>query len=129
MSFSERFPCAGVTVAPVHGEVDIATADGVRDRLLLATRHRRCDCLVVDMSGVEFFDASGIRALVAVYRVLTGEGRHMVLAEPPAAVDRVLRALDLDEIFDIYPMLEMALAHTEQGRVDTGSLNGGPGAG
>jgi anti-anti-sigma factor len=117
-SAQERFPCTGVTVVRVHGEVDLATADLLRDRLLKAASASRCDCLVVDMSGLGFFDASGVRALVAVYRELTRQGRHVVLAEPSPIADRVLEALGMRRLFEIYPMVEMALTHTSGLRVD-----------
>lgn len=117
-SAQEHFPCTGVTVVPVHGEVDLATADHMRDRLLDAAHASRCDCLVVDMSGLDFFDASGVRALVAVYRRLTRQGRHVVLAEPAPIAARVLRALAMRRVFEIYPIVEMALTHTSGLRVD-----------
>ncbi|MFV2196368.1 STAS domain-containing protein [Nocardiopsis sp. LOL_012] len=107
-----------MTVVPVHGEVDLATADLMRDRLLDAAQHSRCACLVVDMSGLHFFDASGVRALLSVYRTLTAEGRHVVLAEPAPIAERVLDALGMGGVFEIYPMVEMALTHTSGLRVD-----------
>ncbi|WP_017568809.1 STAS domain-containing protein [Nocardiopsis halotolerans] len=107
-----------MTVVPVHGEVDLATADRMRDQLLQAAYASRCDCLVVDMSRLDFFDASGVSALVSVYRSLTREGRHVVLAEPAPIAARVLWALDMDRVFEIYPILEMALTHTSGLRVN-----------
>ncbi|GHC79733.1 anti-sigma factor antagonist [Nocardiopsis terrae] len=102
----------------VHGEVDLATADHLRDRLLQAAEASRCDCLIVDMSGLGFFDASGVRALVSVYQVLTRQGRHVVLAEPAPIAERVLDALGMRRLFEVYPMVEMALTHTSGLRVD-----------
>ena len=63
------------------------------------------------MSGLDFFDASGVRVLVEVERELTRQGRHLALAEPSAVVDRVVRALDLERLFEIYPVVEMARSH------------------
>lgn len=117
-SVREDFSCTGVTVVRVHGEVDLATADHLRDRLLRAVEDSRCDCLVVDMSGLGFFDASGVRALVTVFHSLTRQGQHMVLAEPAPIVARVLEALTMRRLFEIYPLVEMALTHTSGLRVD-----------
>lgn len=111
-SAREHISCTGVTVVRVYGEVDLATADRLRERLLGAVETSRCDCLVVDMSGLGFFDASGVRALVAVHRALKERGRHMVLAEPASIAERVLEALGMRRLFDIYPIVEMALTHT-----------------
>lgn len=117
-SARECFPCTGVTVVRVHGEVDLATADHLRDRLLLAVEDPGCDCLIVDMSALGFFDASGVRALVTVCHTLTRQGRHMVLAEPSPIAGRVLQALGMGRLFEIYPLVEMALTHTSGLRVD-----------
>ncbi|MFE3456297.1 STAS domain-containing protein [Nocardiopsis aegyptia] len=125
-SAQERSPCTGVTVVPVHGEVDLATADRMRDRLLRAAYDSRCDCLVVDMSGLEFFDASGVRALVSVARILWAQERHTVLAEPSPIAERVLTALDMGRVFEIYPLLEMALTHTSGLRVDSDPIANNP---
>lgn len=108
----ERSPCVDMTVVPVHGEVDLATADRMRDRLIQAVEESRCDCLVVDMSRLDFFDASGVNALVSVFKSLALQGRHMVLAEPAPVAARVLEVLGMDRVFEVYPLLEMALAHT-----------------
>ncbi|MCY9783558.1 STAS domain-containing protein [Nocardiopsis sp. EMB25] len=115
-----------MTVVPVHGEVDLATAGRMRDRLLRAAHDSRCDCLVVDMSGLDFFDASGLRALLSVSWSLTREGRHMVLAEPSPIAARVLDALGMGRVFEIYPLVEMALTHTSGLRVDGAPVSGGP---
>ena len=108
----ERFRCGEAVVVPVHGEIDIATADDTRDRLLGEAARTDCACMVVDLSRVEFFDASGRRALMAAYQRLTRDGRHMVLAEPAPAVSRVIDVLGLSGSFEVYPLVEMALAHT-----------------
>ncbi|WP_017602892.1 STAS domain-containing protein [Nocardiopsis alkaliphila] len=107
-----------MTVVRVHGEVDLATADHLRDRLLLAAQDPGCDCLIVDMSPLDFFDASGVRALTTVLHTLAGQGRHMVLAEPSAIAGRVLGALGMEQLFETYPLVEMALTHTSGLRVD-----------
>ncbi len=116
----ERFECAEAIVVPVTGEIDIATADAMRDQLLHAAACSCGACVVVDLSGVDFFDASAVRALMAVYRALTREGRHMVLAEPTEVATRTLQALGMDRIFEIYPIVEMALMHARSARLTGG---------
>ncbi|ASU83805.1 anti-sigma factor antagonist [Nocardiopsis gilva YIM 90087] len=148
---SEYFPCREAVVVPVRGEIDIATADDMRDHVLRAAHPspatvlkegvavragagRRgpaprpgSPCVIVDLSGVEFFDASGVRALMSAYRVLTREGRHMVLAEPSAAAARILETLRMDEVFEIYPIVEMALANSHAAQADADRVRRAPG--
>ena len=111
---------------PVRGEIDLATADHMRERILRIAQDSRCACLVVDMSGLDFFDAGGIGALVAVHRELTRQGRHMALAEPTPIAARVLDVLGMDRLFEIYPLVEMALTHTSGLRVDGDPVTADP---
>ena len=91
-----------------------------------AARGSERACLVVDMSGLDFFDAGGIGALVAVHRELTRQGRHMALAEPTPIAARVLDVLGMDRLFEIYPLVEMALTHTSGLRVDGDPVTADP---
>ncbi|GAA3751592.1 anti-anti-sigma factor [Spinactinospora alkalitolerans] len=117
----EYFPCGETAVVAVHGEVDLASADEMLESLLRAAAGSGCGCLVVDLSRVRFFDASAIRALMAAYRTLLREGRHMVLAEPSRPAARTLDALGMEQVFDVYPIVEAALAHSHR------RLGDGPG--
>lgn len=97
-----------VTTAPdgavlyVRGEVDIATADQLRERLLSAyAEHAR---LVVDLSGAMFFDASGLRALHAVYREAVRAGhRPPVLRGVRPLLAKSLKATGMYTLFTIEP--------------------------
>ncbi|UPT20296.1 STAS domain-containing protein [Thermobifida alba] len=120
----ESFPCGEAVVFAVRGEIDIANATQLCAALLHATDRPECHCLVVDLSRVEFMDLSGVRALYECFRVLTWEGRHMVLAEPSAAVERVLAALHLERDFEVYPIVEAALVHTAHQRYEEGPFTG-----
>jgi anti-sigma B factor antagonist len=120
----ESFPCGEAVVFTVRGEIDIANATQLCAALLHATDRSECQCLIVDLSKVQFIDLSGVRALYECCRVLTWEGRHMVLAEPSAAAQRVLTALRMDRDFEIYPIVEAALVHTARQRYEEGPITG-----
>jgi anti-anti-sigma factor len=59
-------------VLSIDGDVDIATADLLRDELASALEAE--PRLVVDMDGVQFIDAAGIRAVLGVAATLNGAG-------------------------------------------------------
>lgn len=46
--------------------------------------------VVVDLSGVEFIDSSGLRLLVATHQQATEAGRRLVLRDPSKVVERLL---------------------------------------
>jgi anti-sigma B factor antagonist len=86
----------------VRGEVDIATADQLRERLMTAyAEHSR---LVVDLSGAMFFDASGLRALHAVYREAVRHG-HLppILRGVRPLLVKSLKATGMYGLFTIEP--------------------------
>ncbi|TDQ53422.1 STAS domain-containing protein [Actinorugispora endophytica] len=124
----ESFPCREAVVFAVRGEIDIANAARLCAGLLQATDRPECGCLVVDLSRVGFIDLSGVRALMECYRILTREGRHMVLAEPSSPAARILDALDMGQTFEIYPIVETALVHTGRQRYEEGPFTGVSGA-
>src|ERR1700677_4497187 len=55
------------TIAEVSGEIDIASASWLRERLLLAIR-RHGPAICVDLQGVTFLDCSGVNVLLATAR-------------------------------------------------------------
>ncbi|MEU7582294.1 STAS domain-containing protein [Streptomyces sp. NPDC041068] len=98
----------GCTVLAFHGEIDIAAALEIQPRLDAATSLPRCR-VVIDLSGVDFLDASGLRLLCrARLRVTEGAGL-LVLAAPPPRVVWLLRLTRLDGCFTVLPTLDEAL--------------------
>lgn len=90
---------AGVLVASVIGEIDLATAptllDTVESELARAPDTMR---VVVDLSEVSFIDSSGLNAFVRLERVLTERGAELRLVSP---TDRVVR-----QVFEITHLIE-----------------------
>ena len=115
-------PDVGVVRLPV--EVDLQTAPDVRDDLMAALN--RCAHLVVDATGVEFMDSSGVNALVrAKERADRLDGSvHVVATGRP--VQRVLALTQLTRVLGVVPDPDVARrcvadptpGHTCQGEAD-----------
>jgi anti-anti-sigma factor len=86
----------------VCGEIDIATADQVRNAIcdeILSGRH-----VTVDLNRVSFMDGSGVRALLAANNAARWAGVTMRLTHAESrAVELVLRATKVDEVLAIDP--------------------------
>lgn len=82
----------------VTGEIDMSTADGLRDSLLDATR--RGGVVEVDLSGVEFMDSRGIRALVEAWASVPSTGSFSVVDASEKA-RQLLRTTGLDVTFGL----------------------------
>lgn len=57
--------------------------------------------LVVDLSGLELIDATGLGVLVGTHRRAGLVGRHLVLRDPPPRVSRILLLTRLDRIITV----------------------------
>jgi anti-sigma B factor antagonist len=104
----------GVTVTELSGELDLASAPGLREQLLRLLRPGTSR-LVLDLSRVTFCDASGLAVLVgASHRARTLEGfLRLAAVSPPTA--RVLRITGLHRHLSIYPTVHAATAAPDDG--------------
>jgi anti-anti-sigma factor len=82
----------------VVGDVDLATAPLLRDRLFSVLRDHTLALVDVDLSGVAFLDCTGIGALVAAYNAAVRSGCRLQVTNPQPIVWRVLEVTGLTGI-------------------------------
>ncbi|KAB2343384.1 STAS domain-containing protein [Actinomadura rudentiformis] len=97
------------TVVRLRGELDLATAPPLRDRLsdVIRTDTR---LLILDLSAVSFCDATGLTVLTGVRRRASVVGAALVVAAPCSQVTKLLRATGLERDFTIRATVADALA-------------------
>lgn len=96
------------TILAVSGEIDIATAPSLRERLhgLLAEDRRH---LVVDLDDVSFLDSTALGVLVgALKRARTENGEVRVVCNQPR-VRKVFEITRLDSAFDLCDTVDAAV--------------------
>jgi anti-anti-sigma factor len=98
-----------VTIARLAGELDIATAAALRERLF-SVFSPGVRLLIIDLSGVSFGDVSGLAVLVATQRRARRLGIAVRLAAPRPQVARLLRITGLDQCFTICATLDEAFS-------------------
>ncbi|MEV0932123.1 STAS domain-containing protein [Streptomyces phaeochromogenes] len=104
----------GWVVLRVSGEMDLVTSPVLRQRVHDAVADGR-HSLVLDLSGVLFCDSSGVGVLIATRRLLRScQGRLRLILPAQGAVDgshvnRVLGALGVRRLFDVYPDVDAAV--------------------
>ncbi|GAA1004976.1 anti-sigma factor antagonist [Streptomyces sp. F-3] len=100
------------TVLEFHGEIDIAAAAQITPYLDRATT-RPGARVVIDLSGVDFFDCSGLRLLYrARSRVLSQGGELRLVCTHPLTL-RILKVTGLARLLPPQPTLEAALGQPE----------------
>jgi anti-sigma B factor antagonist len=100
----------GVRLLEVFGELDLATAPRLC-ALLDAARLQRVKRLVVDLTGVDFCDSTGLRALMGASNELrVGGGRLAVAVLPDGALDRLFDMTGVRESLRTFDTQREALA-------------------
>ena len=106
-------PDSTVIVA-IRGDLDIASAPAVRERLLSLLRPGACR-LVVDMSAVRYADASGLAVLASTQRRAALLGGGLSLAAPRPEVAVALTVTGLSRQLTAYPTVRAAAAGRKPG--------------
>ncbi|TDC70185.1 anti-sigma factor antagonist [Actinomadura sp. GC306] len=87
-------------VVTAVGELDLYTAPRLQAALAGLLREE-VDRIVVDLSGVEFCDSTGMNVLLAAMKRLKEQGGSLELAAPRPAVKRILQVTGLDTVFTV----------------------------
>lgn len=67
------------------------------------------DRVILDLSGVDFVDSSGLGAIVASLKQM-GAGRRLDLAGLTPTVDKVFQLTRMDTVFNLFPSLDEAIS-------------------
>ncbi|WP_067812731.1 STAS domain-containing protein [Actinomadura kijaniata] len=89
-------------VLHVVGDLDYTHAPGFRHHVRQLTLTAG-QCLVLDLSGLEFCDSSGITALLAARQHAQAADAAIILAAVPSNLMRTLTLVGLDQVFTIAP--------------------------
>ncbi|MGH2740515.1 MAG: STAS domain-containing protein [Actinomycetota bacterium] len=94
-------------VLEVTGEVDLATAPQLRDRLNGLIDDGGAQ-LIVNLEGVSFLDSTGLSVLVATLNRMQERGGTFALAALSGPVRKVLDTVGLEKQFPIYESIDEA---------------------
>jgi anti-sigma B factor antagonist len=106
-------------VLGVSGELDLVTSPVLRQRVHDAVAEG-CHSVVLDLSDVFFCDSSGVGVLIATRRLIRScQGRLRLILPAQGAsdgshVNRVLGALGVRRLFDVYPDMDSAVSEEEE---------------
>jgi anti-anti-sigma factor len=104
----------GAVIVAIGGDLDIASAPAVRERLLSLLRPGACR-LVIDMAAVRYADASGLAALVSTQRRAVLLGGGLRLAAPRPEVAEALTVTGLSRHLAAYPTVRAAVVGRKPG--------------
>jgi anti-sigma B factor antagonist len=85
----------------VHGEIDLYTVPRLQRELTSVLATGDPVRLVVDLSGVDFCDSTGVNVLLAAHRQAREKGGNLELAAPRPAVRKILQVTGLETVFTV----------------------------
>jgi anti-sigma B factor antagonist len=83
-----------------RGEIDLATRDHLYDSVIGGIEDGRTLTVQVDLAGVTFVSAAGLRSLVRLFEAAQGAGKPFHFDRLPPLVHRLLDIVGVDEVSD-----------------------------
>ena len=98
LGLTHRIYPDGRAVAVIRGELDAATALGAQEYVRQVIE-RSSGPVAVDLSGVSFCDARGLRALVGMSAAARTAGRRLSLTGTRPSIKKIMRITGVDANF------------------------------
>lgn len=96
-------------VLPLEGEIDLHISPEVADTLRAMVENKP-KALVVDLGKVTYMDSSGLAVLIEGMQAVQGYGGKFALANVQESVQHIFEIARLDQVFQIFPDVDSALA-------------------
>ena len=88
-------------VVQVRGEIDHHSAVAVRTELDEKITAERPSRVILELSAVDFMDSSGLGLIMGRYALMKEIGGDMVVTDPAAGVEKVLKLAGLERMVRI----------------------------
>ncbi|MCK5573738.1 MAG: STAS domain-containing protein [Bacteroidetes bacterium] len=70
--------------------------------------------IVIDLSGVEFMNSSGLGLLLGTASAVRNSGGSLTLASASKKVETIIKIAKLESVLEVHPSLEDAIAHVKK---------------
>ena len=96
-------------VLQLEGEIDLHVSPEVAESLRTMVA-KKPEVLVVDLAKVTYFDSSGLAVLIEAMQKVQAYGGKFAIASVQEAVQHIFEIARLDQVFQIFPNVDAALA-------------------
>ena len=108
INFETSVANSGATILKATGRLDMVAAPQFKDLVVAAVSADKTP-VVIDLSGVDFMDSSGLGALISGLRATRQTGSDLRIAGATSQVLSVLKMTNIDRILPPYPDVAEAL--------------------
>jgi anti-sigma B factor antagonist len=98
-----------LNVLPLEGEIDLHVSPEVGESLRRMIS-KKPKVLVVDLAKVTYLDSSGLAVLIEAMQNVQKYGGRFAVAAVQESVRQILEIARLDQVFQIFPEVDSALA-------------------
>ena len=98
-----------VPIVSITGDVDLESSPKLRE-FLKPKSAQKTPKLLLDFSGVNYIDSSGLATLIEYFQSVQSYGGKMALASLSPRVKNVFEIVRLEQIFSLHPDVPAALA-------------------
>ena len=88
-------------IVSLDGEIDHHSAAEIREELDKMIAVNRPKIMVLELSGIDFMDSSGLGLVLGRYRRLNEMGSQMVIKNPGARTEKILAMAGVDKLIKI----------------------------
>ena len=105
MQIKTEHPAPSEAIIRPNGRMDIESSAAVR-QILLDMATKGIKAVVVDLSGVQFMDSSGLSVLVSGMKALRKNGGMLGICNANPQIRTALRLTMLDRVFPVHEDVE-----------------------
>jgi anti-sigma B factor antagonist len=98
-----------IPVVSITGDIDLESSPKLRE-FLKPKSSKKTPALLLDFTGVNYIDSSGLATLIEYYQAVQGFKGKLALACLSPRVKNVFEIVRLEQIFSLYPDIPTALA-------------------
>ena len=106
----EKSNVNGSTLLSIEGMIRLGDSAKFFAETLRRTLAEEVGDVMVDLSGIDYIDSTGIGELVAFLGRFQEAGRKLILVNPSKQIVKLLRTAHLDSMFPIFESAEAATA-------------------
>lgn len=89
-------------IVRVHGEMDLAMADQLRNEIDRQLDELPARNLIFELANVSFMDSSGLGVLLGRYKRISAGGGKIVLTRPQPQVRRIIDLAGISRIMGVF---------------------------
>ncbi|TXJ41426.1 STAS domain-containing protein [Brachyspira pilosicoli] len=96
-------------VVKLEGKLDVNLSVSIESELDALIESGNIN-LILEISKVEYLSSSGIRVFINMMRKVKDKNGRLVLASVPDVIKKILKTVDLEDLFEVFDSVDDALA-------------------